>query len=205
MNKLLIVHDHRIFTDGIRFIIERTTDLDVVGVLHSGREVMPFLLNHTVNIILLDIDLPELSGFEITKLVKPEYPILKILALSMLDDTNSIERMFSVGADGYCLKSDAWEQIFAAIKIILDGGQYFPPNYFNRKKNILVKLNKLALTLREIEIIPLIVKGMTTGEIAKKLFISTRTVETHRKNIYRKVAVRSNIELVHYAKKNMIF
>src|SRR5215217_7048141 len=103
MNKLLIVDDHRIFTDGIRFLIEHTTALEVVGVLHSGGEVLAFLSENAVDIILLDIDLPDIPGFEVAKSVKKSHAHVRILALSMLDDVSSMERMQQAGAKGYCI------------------------------------------------------------------------------------------------------
>ncbi|MEO6286964.1 MAG: response regulator transcription factor [Dyadobacter sp.] len=205
MNKLLIVDDHRIFTDGIRFLIEHTTDLAVTGVLHLGKEVPQFLSRHAVDIMLLDIDLPDLSGFDVAKMVKQSYPDIRILALSMLDDLGSMERMSQAGARGFCIKSEGREEVFKGIQRIREGGTYWPQRYLDIRKNGLEKVSDLTLTSRETEIIPLITSGLTTGEIAEKLFISTRTVETHRKNIYRKLNIHSNVELARYAGKHKIF
>jgi DNA-binding NarL/FixJ family response regulator len=205
MNKLLIVDDHRIFTDGIRFLIEHTTDLEVTGVLHQGKEVIEFLSRNAVDMILLDIDLPDLSGFDVAKLVKQSHSDIRILALSMLDDLGSMERMNQAGAKGFCIKSDGREEVFKGIQRIREGGTYWPQRYLNIRKNGLEKVSELTLTSRETEIIPLITSGLTTTEIAEKLFISIRTVETHRKNIYRKLNIHSNVELARYAGKHKIF
>ncbi|NIJ53808.1 LuxR C-terminal-related transcriptional regulator [Dyadobacter arcticus] len=204
MNKLLIVDDHRIFTDGIRFLIEHTTDLKVAGVLHSGKEVLPFLGDNPVDIILLDIDLPDIPGFEVAKLVKKSHSEIRIVALSMLDDIGSMERMFQVGAKGYCIKSDGREEVFRAIRQIREGGTYWPKSYLKFLEGQTDKISEIRLTDREREIIALICRGSTSSAIAEKLFISSRTVETHRKNIYRKLNVHTNVELAQYARKHLI-
>ena len=204
MNKLLIVDDHRIFTDGIRFLIDHTTDLKVTGVLHLGKDVLPFLSSNKVDMIMLDIDIPDMSGFEIAEMVRTSYPMVKILALSMLDDIGSMERMFAIGAEGYCIKSDGRDEVFKALQTLRDGGRYWPPVYLRMILNRQGKMSEQRLTAREIEITRLICQGVTSADIADKLFLSTRTVETHRRNVYRKVNVHNNIELVHYAKKHLI-
>ena len=204
MNRLLIVDDHRIFTDGIRFLIEHTTDLEVTGVLHSGKEVIPFLTENRVDLILLDIDLPDLPGFEIAKMIKKSYPQIRILALSMLDDVGSMDRMFQNGARGYCIKSDGREEVFKGIQKIREGGTYWPKSFQKVLNGQNGKISENRLTERENEIIGLICNGLTSVAIAEKLFLSSRTVETHRKNIYRKLNVHTNVELTHYVKKHLI-
>ena len=204
MNRLLIVDDHRIFTDGIRFLIEHTTDLEVTGVLHSGKEVLPFLTHNQIDLILLDIDLPDLPGFEVAKMIKKSHPQLRILALSMLDDVGSMDRMFQNGASGYCIKSDGREEVFKAIEKIREGGTYWPKSFQGILNGQNGKMSENRLTERENEIIGLICNGLTSAAIAEKLFLSSRTVETHRKNIYRKLNVHTNVELTHYVKKHLI-
>ena len=204
MNRLLIIDDHRIFTDGIRFLIENTTDFKVVGVSHSGKNALSFIENTKPDIILLDIDLPDITGFEVGAIVKRTFPYIKILALSMLDDAGSMERMLSAGVDGFCVKSDGQEEVFRALHTLQDGGTYWPPSYLRLLLNKKEKISEVILTSRETEITRLICKGITSSEIATKLYLSTRTVETHRRNIYRKVAVHNNVELIQYAKKHLI-
>lgn len=204
MNKILLVDDHKIFTDGIHFLLENTTDLKVVGILHKGNQVLPFLSHTLVNIILLDIDLPDVSGFEVALMVKQSYPSIKILALSMLDDFNSIERMMHTGAEGYCVKSAGRDEVFKAIQSLRNGENYMPPTHMQILYNKMSKISYHRLTNREIEIIKLICQGVSSSEVADKLFLSTRTVETHRRNIYRKIDIHNNAELIHYAKKHLI-
>ena len=204
MTKILVVDDHRIFTDGICFLIGHTADLQVAGALHHGKEVLPFISAHHVDILLLDIDMPDISGFEIAKAVKHKYPSIKILALSMIDDISSMERMYSTGADGYCIKSSGREEVFRGIRMLRDGVSFWPPAYVRLLSAQTEKLAEYLLTQRETEIIKLVCEGGTSIEIAERLNLSVRTVETHRKNVYRKLDVHSNVELTNYAKKHRI-
>lgn len=204
MNKLLIVDDHRIFTDGIRFLIEHTTDLRVIGVLHAGKEVLEFLLKNPVDIMLLDIDLPDLRGFEVAELVRQAYPDIRILALSMLDDMGSMDRMFRSGVQGYCIKSDGRDEVFKGIEKVREGAPHWPKSFLRLREGQVEKLSETKLTERERQIIIMICDGSTTATIAERLFLSTRTVETHRKNIYRKLKVHTNVELASHARKYLL-
>ncbi|GAA4430605.1 response regulator transcription factor [Ravibacter arvi] len=203
MNRVLVVDDHRIFTDGICFLIGHTTDLEVAGALHQGKDVLPFLVGRKVDILLLDIDMPDQSGFDIAKAVKQHYPHIKILALSMIDDVISMERMYSIGADGYCIKSSGREEVFKGMRVVLGGAAFWPAAFKSLLSKQTEKLEKYLLSKRETEIIQLICEGVTSFEIAQKLYLSVRTVETHRKNIYRKLGVHNNMELANYARKRL--
>lgn len=204
MKKLLIVDDHRLFADGIRFLIEHATDYEVVGVLHTGREVIPFLAHHPIHILLLDIDLPDISGFEVVKSIHELHPNTKVLALSMLHDTKSIDQMIDAGATGYCVKSAGQDELFTALQTVYEGSRYLPVEYFNQSSLYSYRVEHQSLTERETEIIQLIAGGDSTKQIADRLFLSVRTVETHRKNIYRKLGVHTNIELAHYVRQHKL-
>lgn len=204
MKKILLVDDHKIFTDGIQFLIENTTDLNVVGVLHTGSSVIPFLERNLPDIVLLDINLPDINGFDVAAKIKKEYPFIKILVLSMLDDVSSIEKMLNLGVDGFCLKSGSWNEVSSAIQALRNGGSYLPQNYLRRLIGKHDKISESRLTSRETEIIILICEGKTSADIASKLYLSTRTIETHRRNIYQKLDVHNNVELINYARKHLI-
>ena len=199
--RLLIVDDHRLFAEGIRFLIEHETGYNVVGMLHSGREVIPFLEHNPVDVLLLDIDLRDLSGFDLARAIRAPYPNTNVLALSMLSDTQSIRRMMNAGAAGYCIKSAGRDELFAAIRAVSGGNHYWPSTYFDLIKREKSNPDHYKLTNREHEIIRLIVDGISTRKIASSLFLSPRTVETHRKNIYRKLSIHTNVELTLYACK----
>lgn len=202
--RLLIVDDHRLFAEGIQFLIEQAVGYDVVGTVYSGREVIPFLEQHPIDLLLLDIELPDLSGFELALAIRSRYPNLNILALSMRDDTQSIQRIRDAGATGYCAKSAGREELFAAIRAVRDGNQYWPSTYDDWLKPEKTGSDGYGLTNREEEIIRLIASGVSTRTIASKLFLSTRTVETHRKNIYRKLGIHTNVELTLYARQTRL-
>ncbi len=202
MRKLLIVDDHRLFVDGIRFLIEHATDYEILGVLHTGQEVIPFLARNPVSVLLLDIDLPDISGFDLAKTIRHLYPDTKILALSMHSDAHSINRMIEAGAAGYCIKSAGRDELFAAIQTVSEGGSYLPVDYLTQSDARKDDAVRPLLTEREAQIVALITEGNSTPKIADKLFLSARTVETHRKNIYRKLGIHTNIELTLYARKN---
>jgi DNA-binding NarL/FixJ family response regulator len=204
MQKLLIVDDHRLFAEGIRFLIEQSTDYEVVRMLHKGNEVMPFLSKNNLDMVLLDIDLPDISGFEVATVIRSYYPRIKILGLSMVNDLQSIKRMIDAGATGYCNKSTGREELFRAIEKILMGEVYLPLNYIKKVQLQKIQFVNSILTKRETEIIGLISNGKTTNQIASQLFLSINTIETHRKNIYRKLVINTNVELTLYAKSNRI-
>lgn len=202
MKTILIVDDHRLFAEGIKFLLECITGFEVIGMLERGPEVIPFLRHHEVEIVLLDLNLPELSGFEVLKLIHANFPTIKVLALSMDNDLRSIKRVIESGAMGYCVKSEGREELFAAIQKISEGNHYLPAVYFKQLRAKKARLCTNPLTHRETQVIQLIVAGACTRNIAEQLFLSTRTVETHRKNIYRKLGIHTNVALTVYAQKN---
>jgi DNA-binding NarL/FixJ family response regulator len=204
VKKLLIVDDHRMFADGIRFLMEHRTDYEVIGVLHRGQDTLPFLARQAVDIILLDIDLPDLSGFVLARDIRLAHPAVGILALSMLSDMQSIDRMMEAGATGYCIKSAGLDELLLAIRLVDEGNRYLPGEYFRQRNAQQESISRHALTGRETEVIRQIVAGASTRQIADQLYLSVRTVETHRKNIYRKLGVHTNVELVQYARKHQL-
>lgn len=201
MKKLLIVDDHPIFADGIRFLLESTTSYQIAGVLHRGQQVPAFLAYTAIDVLLLDIELPDVSGFEIAEKVKKLYPKIKILALSMLSDSHSIYKMLEAGASGYCIKNASTDELIKAIKSVAEDGSYLPNCCFQRGVKKSVDTAESPLTCQETKITKLITAGHTTNQIAAQLFVSARTVETHRKNIYRKLGVHTNVELTNRAQK----
>lgn len=198
--KLLIVDDHQMFAEGIRFLIEHTPDFEVVGIQNCGQAVMPFLIRTPVDILLLDIQLPDITGFVLVSTIRQAFPHIKILALSMLADWPTVSRILEVGATGYCPKSAGWDELYVAIQCIGAGNSYLPVEYMKQYHQRTILSEHNALTERETEIVQLIAEGINTKQIADRLFLSTRTVETHRKNIYRKACVHTNVELTLYAR-----
>lgn len=201
MKKILIVDDHQMFAEGIQFLIQVGTNHHVVGVLNTGKSVCSFLNTNHVDLILLDIELPDISGFELAYNIKTQFPDVKILALSMLSDINSINKIIEAGATGYCPKNVGHNELFLAIQKVLTEGFFMPELYYNLLKKQKDSFENTQLSKREEEVIHLIVNGNTTNQIASMLFLSSRTVETHRKNIYKKLGVHTNLELAQFAQK----
>jgi len=206
-----IIDDHKLFVEGLISLLSDDTDLNVIGYSLSSKEFLNHYKSQDIDVYLMDINIPEISGTDLTSMIKSEKPNSKILALTMYDDFEYVENMIRSGANGYILKSASIEELTNAIRIINEGGKYFSREIqdvvFNNiainsyKKNYCYDNKIVLLTKREKEIIALIAKEYTTRQIAEKLFISERTVETHRKNIFSKTKAKSVIGLNRYAIK----
>ncbi len=208
MSMLLLADDHRLFADGLRFIIDYSAEYQLAGVVHTGNDVIPFLKQQKADVLLLDVDLPDKSGRDVAKEVSIAFPHVKILAISMLNDYDSVQMMLEAGARGYCLKSAGKDEFFTALATVIAGNMYVSPSLLpvmlntqsDRKIDPKNQLNEL--TTREFEILKAFVSGKSTGEIAEIFFLSKHTVESHRKNIYAKLDLHSINELMAFAIKN---
>ncbi|MBO0934676.1 response regulator [Fibrella aquatilis] len=199
--KLLIVDDNQMFAEGIWTLLEDTTDYEVLEVLHSGQDVLEFLDHTPADVLLFDIDLPDSSGFEITRLVRRQHPGTQVLAISSQDDRLTIEQMLQAGALGYCLKSDGRDELFSAIQTVAGGKPYLPAAYLAMRQKQKAQAAASPLSGREVDVVRLISEGMTISQISEKLAITERAVETLRKSIYKKVGPQSNIELARFVQK----
>ena len=208
MNKvsILIADDHQLFRSGVRHLLRDVEDLQVIGETKTGRETVAFCKERKPDMVLMDIDFPDLCGVEITKIVKLSNPNIKILALSMHDEDNYVVNMFKGGVSGYVVKDASFEELVRAIRAIRDGNSYFSKNIsksFFEQKNSRNKMlqsssKKVAVTDRELEILKYVTDEMTNKEIAESLFISPRTVETHKRNLMQKLQVKNTVGLVKY-------
>lgn len=207
---LFIADDHRLFVDGLRFIIDYATDYKLAGVVHNGHEVMPFLKKQPIDVLLLDIDLPGKSGREVAVEVKRHYPSVKILAISMLNDYETVKTMLGLGVTGYCLKTAGKDELLNALAnvskgelfistelmpVLLNGRRLSPlrPAYANPLKD---------LTEREQVILKELAKGKNAVTIADEINLSKHTVESHRKNIYAKLDLHSVGELMAFVREH---
>ncbi len=198
--RLLVADDHPMILDGLKTSLSREDTIDIVAQAQNGAEVLDLLGKHTIDVILLDINMPGMNGFETLNKIVPDYPDVKIIILSMYDKPEFIHSLVENGASGYLLKNTDREEMIYAIQKVNNGNIYFSEDV----KRILRKEEVAAshhenLTKREKEILRLIAQEKTTSEIAEMLFISTHTVDTHRKNLLSKLGVKNAAGLVKFA------
>ncbi len=206
--KLAIVDDHQIVIDGLKSLLDGHTEFEV-AIESTHPENMRYLLaENEIDILLTDIMMPIINGAELAKMVKTNFPAIKILALSMSGQGDMINKMIE-DSDivGYVLKNIGQQELIMALKKIANGGVYFSQEVLAemiKASERKIKDDEVHLTLREIEIIQLIEKENSNKQIAQQLFISERTVETHRKNIFRKTNTNGLIGLIKYAYEHKI-
>ncbi len=201
---ILLADDHQMFIDGISYLI-REAGWNVIGIAKTGSEVFKIIKEKgNPDILVLDIEMPEMDGIEVARELKKQYPPLKILILTMHGEHEFIRQMLQTGIDGYILKDTGKEELINAIASVCKGEKYFGQKV---TESIISSFSKPKipssnLSDREIDIIKLIADQKTTGQIAKQLFLSKHTVETHRKNILLKLGIKNSAGLVKYAMKN---
>ncbi|WP_340105617.1 response regulator transcription factor [Rhodohalobacter sp. 8-1] len=207
--KVLLVDDHKIVRDGIKLMLEPQAGINVVAEAEDGEEVKNILDETSVDVIVMDINMPGMNGIKTTKMVKDEHPNIKVLALTMSSDDSHIRQMVQAGASGYIMKSAGRDELTNAIHDVMAGKHYFSDQATQSIMMDLVK-NKgkssapdpVHITERELEVLQMIVKEHTNQEIAEKLYISPRTVDAHRRNLLQKTGARNTAGLVKYAFQN---
>jgi DNA-binding NarL/FixJ family response regulator len=208
MIKVLIADDHKMFRDGIRAILEQEADMEIVGEAGSAQQIFDLLGKVQPDVILMDITLGEANGIEITKILRQKYPDLFVLVISMHAESNYILKMLEIGAAGYILKDSGKNEMLNAVRAVAAGDSYFSQQvssvmvaYLNRKglPQSQSARKEVLLTRREMEVLKLIAGEFSNQEIAEKLFISTRTVDTHRRNLLEKLGLKNTAGLVKYA------
>lgn len=207
--KIFLADDHRMFREGIRALLEVEETMVVIDEANNGQEVLLGLKKNYPDILVLDIDMPFVSGKDIILQLSTEFPSLPILVLTSHDNEQYIMHMMKNGAKGYLLKSCRKDELVTAIKMVSAGNTYMSNEVSsklihaieNKDKEAEKKAN-IPLTEREIEILQLVATGMTNHEIGEQLFISHRTVDTHRRNIMTKLDLHNAAALTNYAAKN---
>ena len=206
IHRIVIVDDHRIVRQGLQSLIEKEKDLEVVGVADNGRRALQLACKLKPDLVLMDIGMPELNGIDATRQIIEEVPGVKVIALSMHSGKQFVEGMLRAGVVGYLLKENAFEELIKALRIVCAGKKYLSPDvtdivlrdFLNQPVGKDVGESR-DLTLREREVLQLIAEGRATKEIAERLHISVKTVESHRKNIMEKLKLHSVAELTKYA------
>lgn len=201
--KLFIVDDHQLVVDGLRSLLYDEEKYVVVGSTTQPKNVISMLDELEVSVLLTDINMPEMTGVELTRQVKRKFPHIKILALSMFGEKQVVREMMDAGVSGYLLKNTGKYELIEALNKLAAGQSFFGEDL---TKALIKGFSETdcRLTNREIEIIRLIEKEYSNKMIAEQLFISERTVETHRKNIFRKTETQSIVGLLKYAYEHKI-
>lgn len=208
--RILIADDHAVFRSGLKALLEKEPDFEVVGEAGNGFDVIRALSNTEVDVLLLDVAMPGLPGAKVAEAVLKENPILTIVVLTMHEDEYYLHEFFRLGVRAYVLKRSTATDVAQAIRAAKRGEQYVDPalaglvisSYVGRQPKKQKSKRLDLLTARELEVLTLLAYGHTNSEIADKLCISERTVETHRTNIMAKMEFKSRAELVRFAIDN---
>ncbi len=207
--RILIADDHQMFIDGIKSLLRKDKRFVFVKEALNGAEAFDFISSNEVDLVITDISMPGMSGTELTKKIKQDFPNVKVLVLSMFKEKSIINEIVKAEAEGYILKNTGREELVSAIEKIVDNGTYYSHEVLSQ---LILKNSKVqkksefntSLTERELEIIRLIAEELTTAEIADKLCISPRTVDTHRKNILEKTNSKTIVGLMKFIFENGI-
>jgi DNA-binding NarL/FixJ family response regulator len=196
--KIFITDDHYMVVEGIRSLLQSEPDIEWMGHAMNAVSCLAYLQQHQPDVLLLDINLPDRSGIELCGEIKSKYPAIHIIGLSAFNQQSYIEKMMHEGASGYVLKNATREEIVEAIAAVMDGR-----NFLSHEAAAVVARREDSripvLTRREKEVLGLIAEGLTNNGIAEKLFISTTTVDTHRKNLLAKFEVKNTATLIRMA------
>ena len=204
---ILIVDDHEIFRNGLAFVLKTFSNFNVIAKAENGRETLELLKFKKPDIIITDIQMPEMNGVELCEKVSKLYPNIKLLALSMFGEESYLQQILKAGAHGFVLKNIEKTELKKAIELLVQGSSFFSPEllpYFTQKFLKESKDSEITITNREKQILNLIAQGLTNKEIAQKLFISQRTVDGHRANLISKTGSKNIIDMLVYAIKNKL-
>ncbi len=207
--RIFIADDHAVFRSGLRALLEKEADFDIVGETGSGAEVLAAVAGNSVDLILLDISMPGISGPKVATEALLQRPGLAVVMLTMHEDEYYLQELLRIGVRGYVLKKSTGTELVQAIRAAYRGDTYVDPamarhmisNYVGRTKAEIQDPLSL-LTLREREVCQFLAYGHTNAEIAEKLFLSDRTVETHRNRVMHKLGLKTRAELVRFAIDN---
>jgi DNA-binding NarL/FixJ family response regulator len=204
--RVLIADDHQMLRESLRSLLESEDDLEVVGEAADGRAAVAMARTLAPDVVVMDIGMADLNGIEATRQIRAENREVKVVALSMYSDRRSVLRMLEAGASGYVLKSAAYDELRRAVRVVRNGKNYLSPDITGEVIEEHVRppsdpdtSTYTALGPREREIVQLLAEGHSSARIAERLYISVRTVETHRRNIMKKLHLHNVAELTKYA------
>lgn len=204
--RIVIADDHMIIRDGLRLLIDKQPDMELVAEADNGRTAITHVQNLSPDVVIMDIGMRELNGIDATRLIIKKTPDVKVIALSMYSDKQFIKEMLKAGASGYLLKDSAFKELLDAIRMVVNNNIYISPSitgiitedYLQFLTEAETSIRS-TLTAREIEILQLLVESHSVKTIATTLYISIKTVETHRQNIMKKLDIHNMIDLTKYA------
>ena len=201
ITKLAITDDHALVLKGIEAMLADTTEIKVVGTYENAAQTLENIKQDNPDVLLLDINLPDMDGIELCRIIRKKYPHLKILALTNFEEISFVKKMLSYGASGYLLKNTQKAELIEALQTVLKGEQYLQKKIERKLMNHALGKKKVRefmpnLTRREQEVLEAISEEMTTHEISEKLFISVKTVETHRMNLMSKLGARNSVGII---------
>ncbi len=204
--KIVLAGDHKILREGLKSLIEKDSYFRVVGQAKNGEELLSLLKTHRSDLVVLDLSMPQMDGIATLKEIRRAFPKIKILILTMQKDQEHFKYAMASGAAGYILKEDAYDQLMLAIKIVLKGKSFISPtiehllvDQYVRSLDEGQESSPNILTKRELQILKLVAQGQSNKNIASKLKLSIRTVETHRGNLTNKLGIKNTANLVKYA------
>jgi len=208
--KVLIADDHQLFREGLINLLSESSEIDLIGYADNGKDAYEKAVIYNPNVILMDISMPVMGGEEATRLIKKQIPAIKVIALTMHSDKHYIKSMLEAGVDGYLFKNCTYNQLIEAIKTVVSGKKYLSgditetliDDYLNQETD--KESEDSDLTERELEVLKLYAEGKTTREISEALFVSIKTVGTHRQHIMEKLDIKTTVEMIKYALKKGI-
>jgi DNA-binding NarL/FixJ family response regulator len=207
--KIVIADDHAMVREGVKNLIKQNRDYEVVAEATNGKEAIALYEKHSPDLLIMDISMPDMNGMEVSKELLEKNEAANIIILSMFDDEEYVSRCLEIGVKGYVIKNESGSELDYAIKSVLQGKNYFSRQaqnvIFKKYSHNIVRKKQaeevIRLTNREQEVAKLIVQGLSSSEIADKLILSQRTVDTHRANLMKKIGVKNAIELVNKIKQ----
>lgn len=218
--RVLIADDHQIFIEGLKVVLAKTSEYrcDIVGEANTGNALLRLMENVEADLLFLDMDMPDMDGLEVMGQLKGKDTSMRVITLSMFDEAKVIKAAFKAGTDGYILKSNKITELHEAISQVMEGHTYMSKGLslvndtgmhsrFMQNGRVSISyedrfIKKFNLTKREIEVLKLVAQALNNKEIAGELYISDQTVSVHRKNIMKKLDVRSTASLIKFAFEN---
>lgn len=210
---IMLVDDHKMIREGLKHFLQDIEEFEIVAEAENGRQCLEQLQTIQVDVVLSDLNMPIMDGLELTKELKSAHPQIKVIALTMMGESQHIKQMLVEGAMGYLLKNCSEQELISAIRTVQNGGTYYSPEVTNIILNNIRKVKPVAskvvtemsLSEREKEVLHLIIKEKSNKEIADELFISVRTVDAHKRNLLDKTGSKNIAGLVLYAIDRQLF